>query len=239
MDLGDVQVLVWVAGRVPTRGTPTGEGMDSGSGGRDDGWRGLEEGYGVYFDGPAVSEADFFEEQSGFVAADEDLPAVAALDPGDEAGDGAEDFGLGKAEPVTLVAEGQGDTIGLRLGFFGVDLGMGEPGEPGEGGVAVLESVVDFLAGESLIVVGGDGADGVVLGVEGLDDDAPAARAPARPSGDLCKHLEDAFAGAVVGEVDADVGAHDAHEGDLGQVKALGHHLGADEDVDLAGLELA
>ena len=87
--------------------------------------------------------------------------------------------------------------------------------------------------------MGGDGADGVVLGVEGLDDDSPAARAPARPSGHLGEHLEDAFAGTVVGEVDANVGAHDADEGDLGQVKALGHHLGADEDVDLAGLKLA
>ena len=58
----------------------------------------LEESYGVYFYGPAVSGADFFEEQSGFVAADKDLPAVAALDPGDEAGDGAEDFGVGEAE---------------------------------------------------------------------------------------------------------------------------------------------
>ena len=154
-------------------------------------------------------------------------------------GDGAEDLGLGEAESVTLVAEGHGDPICLGVGVFGVGMGVSEPGEPGEGGIAILEAVSGLLAVEAVIVVGGDGADGVVLGVEGLDDDPPATRAPAGPTSHLGQHLEDSLSGAIVGEVDADVGAHYAHEGDLGKVEALGDHLGADQDVDLAGLELA
>ncbi|MBE7452555.1 MAG: hypothetical protein HS111_27850 [Kofleriaceae bacterium] len=63
---------------------------------------------------------------------------------------------------------------------------------------------------------------------------------PGRPAratgaaGDLRQELEGALLGAEVRQRQRGVGAQDADEGDAGEVVALGHHLGADQDVDLA-----
>jgi len=49
--------------------------------------------------------------------------------------------------------------------------------------------------------------------------------------------LERPLAGAEVRNVQAEVGVEDADKGDVREMQALGDHLGADEDIDLVGLE--
>ena len=58
---------------------------------------------------------------------------------------------------------------------------------------------------------------------------------PARP-GDLLDLLEAALGRAQVAAGKAEVGIDHADQGQVGEVIALGHQLGADDDVDLAGL---
>ena len=82
-------------GLIGVQGTHEGHPYGGGDGIRVGGGGGLEEGYGVYFYGPAVSGADLLEEASGFAAADENLPTIPALKPRYEARDGPEHFSLG------------------------------------------------------------------------------------------------------------------------------------------------
>lgn len=79
--------------------------------------------------------------------------------------------------------------------------------------------------------------DGWGVRGEGLDDHLPFQVAAAGAAGDLGEQLEGAFAGAEIGDVEAEVRIEDADEGDIGEVESLGNHLGADEDVDFMGFE--
>ena len=75
------------------------------------------------------------------------------------------------------------------------------------------------------------------MGGEGLDDDFAFEFAASGATGDLGDELEGALAGAEVGDVEAEVGVEDSHEGDVGEMQAFGDHLGADEDIDFLGFE--
>src|SRR5262249_20531630 len=95
---------------------------------------------------------------------------------------------------------------------------------------------------------GGEGAgergaaragDRVVLGRVGRDDAPPRPISAAGAAGDLRQELEGPLAGAEVGQRQRAVGEEDADQRDAGEVVALGHHLRADEDVDLAARDLA
>ena len=70
---------------------------------------------------------------------------------------------------------------------------------------------------------------------EGLDEDFALHFAAAGAAGDLGEELEGAFAGAEIGHVQGEIGVDDPDQGDVGKVQAFRDHLGADEDVDLAG----
>ena len=75
------------------------------------------------------------------------------------------------------------------------------------------------------------------MGGEGLDDDFAFEFTASGTSGDLGDELEGALAGAEIGDVEAEVGVEDSDEGDVGEMQALGDHLGADKDVDFLGFE--
>ena len=66
---------------------------------------------------------------------------------------------------------------------------------------------------------------------QGLDDHPPAGRAAAAAPGELGDHREGPLLGAEVGEAQGRVGVDDRAQGHLGEVVALGDHLGADEDA--------
>ena len=57
---------------------------------------------------------------------------------------------------------------------------------------------------------------------------------PAGPAGHLGEQLEGALGGPEIGDLQAQVGVEDAHQGEHGEVVALGQHLGAHQDVHLA-----
>jgi hypothetical protein len=114
-----------------------------------------------------------------------------------------------------------------------------EEGDVGEGGVAELLADIEFLGDEAVEVVVSCELDGGAVRGGGLDDDFSGHRSAAGAAGDLGEELEGAFAGAEVGGVEGEVGVEDADEGDVGEVESFGDHLGAEENVDLFGAEVA
>ena len=72
-----------------------------------------------------------------------------------------------------------------------------------------------------------------VLGHMGLDEAAPALDFAARPARHLVEKLERALGRARIALGEAEVAVHHAHQGQIGEVMALGHDLGADDDPGL------
>ena len=68
----------------------------------------------------------------------------------------------------------------------------------------------------------------------GLDEHAPRLVAAAGAARDLLDLLEAALGRAKVAAGEAEVGIDDADQRQVGEVVALGHQLGADDDVDRA-----
>ena len=97
-----------------------------------------------------------------------------------------------------------------------------------------------FLLVEAQKVVSPGVLNGGVEGRERLHKDfAFDVAAPGAP-GHLGEELEGPFTRPEIGEVcRARVGVDDADERDVGKMEALGNHLGADEDVNFAGAEIA
>ena len=62
----------------------------------------------------------------------------------------------------------------------------------------------------------------------------PGRSCAAGAAGDLVEQLEGALGGAQVAAVQAEIGIDHGDQGEVGEVMALGRHLGADQDVDLA-----
>ena len=78
-----------------------------------------------------------------------------------------------------------------------------------------------------------DGPDRRVLGPVGLDDRRPRPVAAPRPPDRLGEQLVRPLRGPLVGQVERDVGRHDADERDLRDVEALGDEARPDEHVEL------
>jgi hypothetical protein len=114
---------------------------------------------------------------SGF---DEHLVAVFAADAGDGGGGGAEDFDAGGGG-FEQAAEFGGPGFGLVLAFAAND----DVGEDGEGRVAHGLAEAGFFFVELGVVLFCGEADGVVVRVEGLDEDFAGAAATAGAAGGL------------------------------------------------------
>jgi len=78
----------------------------------------------------------------------------------------------------------------------------------------------------------------VKRGRERLHEHPAGERAAAGPAGELGDERERPLLGAEVGEAQGLVGVEHDAEGDVREVVALGHHLGADEHSRRRGLEL-
>ena len=76
-----------------------------------------------------------------------------------------------------------------------------------------------------------------MLGHVGLHEAAPGDERAAGAAGHLVQELEGALGRARVGLAEAEVAVDDADRRELREVVALGHHLRADDDVGLAGLD--
>ena len=111
-----------------------------------------------------------------------------------------------------------------RLGAGGDDAD-----EVAEGRVAELAPALQLGGEEALDVVAGGEADGLAVGLEGLDHDAPGSVAAAAP-GELGQKLEGALLGAEVRLSQTRVGIDHGGQRDAGEVVALGDHLRAEQN---------
>jgi hypothetical protein len=114
-----------------------------------------------------------------------------------------------------------------------VDAADHEPHDAAEGRIEQRLTDRQFAPHKGLVVVRRRGADGRMLGSARLHDHPAAERATAAAAPDLRDELAGPLGGTEVGEVQAGVGVHDAHEHHRREVESLGDHLRADEDVDL------
>ena len=72
-----------------------------------------------------------------------------------------------------------------------------------------------------------------MIGLEGLQDDFAPQRAAAGPPGHLGQQLEGAFAGVVIGQLQAHIRQHHPHQRHQGQIQSFRQHLRADQDIGL------
>src|SRR3990172_6963266 len=182
-------------------------------------------------DGPSARE--LIGDVEGWIrSADDDLPAEVPPHASEEAGGGPDQLpGISGGE------EARGDpgrqSFGFGAGFLIGGVAVEQAGQSLERGVTELAPVADFGLVEGLVVVAGGSRDGVVIGVEGLQDH-PTAEQPApgspRP---LREHLKGTFRGTEIRQVQAGVGRYDAHKGYQREIKAFGDHLSADEDGEV------
>ena len=95
-----------------------------------------------------------------------------------------------------------------------------ETDEAGERGIGELPAQGKLIRVETGIVVLLSPADGVMAGVEGLDDDPARLIAPAAPSRHLRQDLEGPLGGPEVRDVQGGVGGDDADQRDLRESRA-------------------
>ena len=99
--------------------------------------------------------------------------------------------------------------------------------------LAVLHLALD----QGVEIVLGRALDGVVVGMVSLHEDGAGKLAASGASGDLGEELEDALGSAKVRQSEGKICTDDSYQRDPMDVMALGDHLRADEQVDLAGME--
>ena len=106
-----------------------------------------------------------------------------------------------------------------------------------EGRVTKFFAFGEFVLIKALVVVVHDEANDGMLRIGGLDEHLALLVRASGASGHLLHHVEGAFARAEVGETDHGVGIENAHDAHRIEVKSLGHHLRAHEDVGLVSRE--
>ena len=129
-----------------------------------------------------------------------------------------------------------GQGLGGAFGAGGLAVAIFQAHQLGKGRVAKLAAHFQLAVIKSGIIVAGGSLDNVMLRLEGLKDHLPAQAAAPGPPGHLGEHLEGALGGAQVGQAEAHIGQHHAHQGHQRQIQALGDHLRAHQHVGaLAG----
>ena len=76
-----------------------------------------------------------------------------------------------------------------------------------------------------------------MLGLVGLKDGPSRSVATPGPADRLDQELVRPLRGTLVGQVEGDVGRHDADQRDRRDVEALGHEARPDEDIETPGAE--
>ncbi len=110
----------------------------------------------------------------------------------------------------------------------------GQLDEPAERRRAEPPAELQLGVVERVRVAADDRLDRRMVGLVALDERASRPVAATRAPDGLGQELVRPLGGPLVGQVERDVGAHDADQGDLRDVEALGHEAGPDEDVEPA-----
>src|SRR5579864_7102291 len=95
----------------------------------------------------------------------------------------------------------------------------------------------EFLFVEADEVVAGGILDRIVILKIGLENHLTGRRSASGTAGDLSEELKGALSRTEVGKAQGDVGSNHANQGDAVDVVALGDHLGAYDQVELAFVE--
>ncbi len=95
-----------------------------------------------------------------------------------------------------------------------------------------------FIFGKFKIIGGEGSLDDGVIGLIGLDNDVGGVKmAPADAADDLREELKTTFFGSKIGQGESRVGLNHANGGKMRQVEPPRQSLGANENIDFAGLD--
>ncbi len=127
----------------------------------------------------------------------------------------------------------------LPFAFGSLAIGQGDRQlhQPTERGRPEPAAQRELLGVEGFAVAARHGADHRVVGLVRLQDGPARPIAAARPPDGLAQELVRPFGRPFVGQVERDIGRHDADERDGRHVEALGDETRADQDVRLARRE--
>ena len=128
--------------------------------------------------------------------------------------------------------------VGGSVKQFRVTVFEGDLYQAVVGWIAEDSPLVDLLAVEALIVGMHYVVNHLMVRVVGLNKDTSASTMPACATAHLCHLLEGTLERTEIGEVDEIVGIDYSDDAYILEIKSLGHHLGADKDVDALCLEI-
>jgi len=117
-------------------------------------------------------------------------------------------------------------------------VGIDEASQSTEGGIFVLPSMADFSLIQSGVVMLCCHRNGIMLRGIGLNNNPPRVGTAPRPPCYLAKELKGALTGTEVRKMKNGIGRDYPYQGDQREVKPLGYHLCADEDVRFVSEEL-
>lgn len=135
------------------------------------------------------------------------------------------EFGVGLAD------FGEGSLLGL--------VGDTEAGEIGEGWHLLFAAFFQEVIGESGEIGFNCGGDDGVVGLVRLDENFGEVEvATTDAADDLGEKFESALFGGEIWEGEARIGLDDADGGEMGKIETAGESLSADENVDIAGVDV-
>ena len=122
-------------------------------------------------------------------------------------------------------------------GFFGL-VGDGDFGEVGEGRERLATTFFNQILIKAKIIGAEGEVDDWVFGAVGLDNDRGGGEMAATDTtDDLSKELEGFFFGGEIGKRESGVGLDNGNRGKKRKVETFGEGLGADKELDFAGLD--
>ena len=162
------------------------------------------------------------------------MEAVQLLDAGDGALGRPADLGRARQLALDLADPALGDEGDL----LGVAAAEDMADEVAARRVAELGAAGELGRGEALEVAALGELHGLGGGLEGLHDHRALEPSAARAARDLGEELEGALGGAEIRQLEREVGVEDPDQRHAREVQALGDHLGAEQDIQLARPEV-
>ena len=129
-----------------------------------------------------------------------------------------------------------GQLLGMMLDDFGLTACEHQIDQMAERRIPKLTAKDDFLLIEPQVIVLSGTGHGMMRGAMGLNKHPAGLRAAPGAPGHLGQQGKGTLGTAKVGKIEPRIGADDPDQGDPGKIMPLGHHLGAEQNIDVAAL---
>ena len=107
----------------------------------------------------------------------------------------------------------------------------GDLQHPGKGRIPQFLPLGQLPFGKPFIVLPGGHLENGIFRIIGLEDHLPRLFSPSCPAGGLGQQGKAALSAAEIRQVQLGIRTQDSHQGHIGDIMALGHHLGPQEHI--------